>query len=48
MGTGPFTLEAGSGICLDIALPFARDMEGNHLTSVTLLKQRAHYLSQSF
>jgi len=48
MSAGPLTLPAGKSLCFDMALPFARDYEGNHLTSVTLLKQRAQAIQQFY
>jgi hypothetical protein len=53
MSTGPYTLPAGESLCFDIALPFARDYQGDHLSAVALLKQRAltiqqFYKSQNF
>jgi hypothetical protein len=38
--TGNLSLPAGGKICLDLALPFAQDSNGTHLTSVTKLKER--------
>jgi hypothetical protein len=48
MNTGPFTLPAGNSICFDIALPFARDYQGDHISSVALLKQRALAIQQFY
>jgi hypothetical protein len=48
MSIGPLTLPAHKQLCVDIALPFARDYEGNHLTSITLLKQRAQTIQQFY
>jgi hypothetical protein len=48
MSVGPFTLDAGKSICIDIALPFARDMVGDHISSVTLLKQHAQHIQQFY
>jgi hypothetical protein len=48
MSTGPFSLPAGSSICFDIALPFARDYHGDHISSVALLKQRALAIQQFY
>lgn len=48
MSAGPFTLPAGKSLCIDIALPFARSFEGNHINSVTLLKQYAQTIQQFY
>jgi hypothetical protein len=48
MTAGPFTLPAGKSLCFDIALPFARDSQGDHISSVTLLKQRALAIQQFY
>jgi len=48
MSSGPFTLPAGETICVDIALPFARDYGGDHISSVALLKQRAKIIQQFY
>ena len=48
MSAGPFTLQAKGGMCLDIALPFAQDLTGDNLTSVTLLKQRTKAIQQFY
>jgi hypothetical protein len=48
MSTGPFTLPAGQSICIDLALPFARDLEGDNFSSVTLLKQHAKTIQQFY
>jgi len=48
MSAGPFTLLAGESICVDIALPFARDYQGGHLGSVALLKQYAQTIQQFY
>lgn len=37
--TGPFTLAAGDTIQYEYALVFARDYQGNHLSSVNLLRE---------
>lgn len=37
---GNLSLPAGGKICIDLALPFAQDSNGTHLTSVTKLKER--------
>jgi len=47
MSAGPLTLPAGEGICLDVALPFARDYEGR-LSSVTLLLKRTQEIQQFY
>jgi hypothetical protein len=39
-GAGPFDLSAGDTLQLDLALVFARDYQGDHLSSVNLLKER--------
>ncbi|NCC71835.1 MAG: T9SS type A sorting domain-containing protein [Sphingobacteriia bacterium] len=38
--TGPITFLSGDTLTLDFALVFARDYEGDNLSSVTLLKER--------
>jgi len=48
MSAGPFTLNAGETICVDIALPFAQDLDGDNLSSVTLLKQNAQAIQQFY
>jgi hypothetical protein len=48
MSAGPFNLPINGGLCLDIALPFAQDLAGTNLTSVTLLKQRAQEIQQFY
>ena len=48
ISAGPFTLPAGGSICFDIALPFARDYQGDHISSVALLKQRALAIQQFY
>ena len=48
MSAGPFTLNAGECIIIDIALPFAMDMEGNNVTSVAMLKQNAQKIQQFY
>lgn len=37
---GPFDFYPGESICVDIAFPFARDYDGDHLSSVALLRER--------
>jgi hypothetical protein len=48
LNTGPFTLPAGGSICIDIALPFARDLEGDNIASVAMLKQKAQAVQQFY
>jgi len=48
MSTGPFNLKAGEKITIDIALPFAQDLEGDYLTSVTMLKQNAQKIQEFY
>jgi hypothetical protein len=48
MSAGPYDLRIGESLCIDIAFPFARDYEGDHLSSVTLLKQRAREIQQFY
>jgi hypothetical protein len=48
MSTGPFTFPFDASICIDIAFPFARDLEGNHISSVASLKQRAQAIQQFY
>ncbi len=50
--TGPFIMNPGDSISLELAILFARDYQGNNLSSVTLLlerlkKLRAYYLHDS-
>lgn len=40
ISTGPFTFLSGDSLKLDFALVFARDYEGDNLSSVALLKER--------
>jgi hypothetical protein len=40
VATGPTTLLSGDTLALDFALVFARDYEGDHISSVALLKER--------
>jgi len=48
MSVGPLVLSAGESMCIDIALPFARDLGGDHIASVALLKQRATAIQQFY
>jgi hypothetical protein len=48
LSAGPFTLPAGGSICIDIALPFAQDLEGNNITSVAMLKEKAEAIQQFY
>jgi len=48
MSTGPFTLFAGDCMSVDIALPFAMDMNGSSVGSVALLKQNAQKIQQFY
>jgi len=48
MSAGPFNLKAGEKIKIDIALPFAHDLNGDHLTSVTMLKQNAQKIQEFY
>ena len=48
MSAGPFNLKAGEKITIDIALPFAQDLEGDYLTSVTMLKQNAQKIQEFY
>ena len=48
LSAGPFTLPAGGSICIDIALPFARDLDGNNISSVAMLKQKAQAIQQFY
>lgn len=38
--TGPFTLQPGGDICIEMAFPFARDYNGTAFSSAQLLRQR--------
>ena len=48
ISAGPFTLPVGRSLCIDIALPFARDYQGDNISSVALLKQRAKAIQQFY
>jgi len=48
LSAGPFNLKAGEKIKIDIALPFAQDLEGDYLTSVTMLKQNAQKIQEFY
>jgi hypothetical protein len=48
MSAGPFTFLAGGTICIDIALPYARDTQGDNTTAVALLKQNAQTIQQFY
>jgi hypothetical protein len=39
-GAGPFDLPSGDTLQLDLALVFARDYQGDHISSIDLLKER--------
>jgi hypothetical protein len=45
---GPKSIAAGQKFCYDLALPFARDYNGNHLSSLALLRQRAQAIQSFF
>lgn len=50
--TGPFSFNSGDTIPLEMAIVFARDYDGDHLSCVTLLRERikalrAYYFSDS-
>jgi hypothetical protein len=47
MSTGPFTFYTDD-ICLDIAFPFAQDIEGDNISSVAMLKQRAQAIQHFY
>ncbi len=40
MSVGPFSMASGGKICVDLAFPFAWDIDGTHLTSIAMLRQR--------
>lgn len=40
MSVGPFSMASGGKICVDLAFPFARDIDGTNLSSIALLRQR--------
>jgi hypothetical protein len=42
--TGPFNFLSGDTLVFDFALVFARDYQGDHLSSVALLKNRINYI----
>jgi hypothetical protein len=46
LSAGPFILDAGKSICVDMALPFAQGE--NYLASVTMLKQRAQAIQEFY
>jgi len=48
LSAGPFTLNAGKKICFDIALPFARDLEGDNISAVAMLKQNVQTVQQFY
>jgi len=48
MSTGPFTLNAGDCINIDIAFPYTRDDAGNNIKNVTFLKQNAQAIKQFY
>ena len=48
ISTGPFTLPADGSLCIDIALPFAKDYQGDNISSIALLKQRAKTIQQFY
>lgn len=45
---GPFTFHPGDTIELELAYIFARDYEGDNISSVTLLKERAQTIQQYY
>jgi hypothetical protein len=45
---GPFSLAAGSDLCVEVAFPFARDYTGTSVTSVALLRQRVQAIKTFF
>jgi hypothetical protein len=47
MSIGPFDFH-NTDICIDIALPFAQDLEGDNISSVVLLKQRARAIQECY
>jgi hypothetical protein len=48
MSAGPFNLNAGDAITIDIALPWARDEQGDNITSVALLKAHAQMIQNFY
>jgi hypothetical protein len=48
LSSGPFNLPIGESICLDLALPWARDYVEDNPASVALLKERANTIQQFY
>ena len=48
LSAGPFTLSAGESICIDIALPYTRDLEEDNISIVALLKQNTQAIQQFY
>ncbi len=38
--TGPFVFYPDESICIDLAFPFARDYDGDHISAIALLRER--------
>jgi len=41
ISAGPYTLNSGEKICLDFALPYARDLQGDNLSALSVLREKA-------
>ena len=48
ISTSALTLNKGEKICLDFALPYARDYQGTNLTALSLLRQKASLLLEFY
>jgi len=48
ISAGPYTLNKNEKICLDFALPYARDYQGTNLTALSLLRQKASLLLEFY
>ena len=48
MSTGPITFSADETITIDMALPFARDYQGDNIASVALLKKYARDIQKFY
>ncbi len=48
MSIGPFIFNAGDALCLQVAYPFAWDINGTHFTSIALLRQYINYIDSIY
>jgi len=48
ISAGPYSLNKGKKLCLDFALPYARDYQGTNLTALTLLREKASLILDYF